>query len=84
MPIVDRLLTQKASSAETTTAPRIEALNDWIDSSISELESKLVTLPTEQKPEWSKLNRLFSAIVESRSPSAVLHSNFLLHIYNSS
>ncbi len=58
-PIVERLLDLKMNSPEVKEIPRIDALNEYIEKNLAELEEKVQTLPYEKNSSWEKLNSFF-------------------------
>lgn len=60
-PEVDRLLALKMNSPEIRMIPRIKALNEYLDSSIQEIDRAISSLPAEPKIGWEGLNELFRA-----------------------
>lgn len=58
-PIIDKLLTLKASSSEVGVGPRIDKLNEYIDSTLVNLKETIDALPSDNKSGWEGLNVLF-------------------------
>ena len=58
-PIVERLLDLKMNSPEVKEIPRIDALNEYIEKNLAELEEKVQTLPYEKNSSWEELNSFF-------------------------
>lgn len=58
-PIVEHLLDLKMNSPEVKEIPRIDALNEYIEKNLTELEDKVQTLPYEKNSSWEELNSFF-------------------------
>ena len=58
-PIVEHLLNLKMNSPEVKEIPRIDALNEYIEKNLAELEDKVQTLPYEKNSSWEELNSFF-------------------------
>lgn len=67
-PEVNRLLDLKMNQPETTLIPRVDAVNDYLDESIAEVEGKLLALIDERCPDWGELNDIFLDVIEERIP----------------
>lgn len=59
IPEVNRLLELKISSPEVRTIPRIEVINKYIDSSIVEIQQRILTITDEPERGWEELNCMF-------------------------
>lgn len=59
VPVVNELLRIKQEAPESDFGPRIDALNDYLDQSIGELEQTIKQLPNDDRSDWEELNRLF-------------------------
>lgn len=62
-PIVHNLLQAKMSTPEVAQSPRIDALNEWIEKSLTQVEKAISVLPKSNKTGWSELNTLFCNIL---------------------
>lgn len=58
-PYIEELLERKKAMSELGESPRIPQINDYIESSFSELEGRIMALPQEHKSGWQELNELF-------------------------
>lgn len=58
-PDVERLLELKMNSPEVKMIPQIKKLNEYLDSSIQEINHAILSLPEESKSSWNGLNALF-------------------------
>lgn len=58
-PDVERLLELKMNSPEVKMIPRIDKINDYLDSSIEEIKLTLKTMDKDKAVAWSELNELF-------------------------
>ncbi len=56
---VNRLLELKMNSPEVREIPRIEKLNEYMDSSIDEIKNILQSMEETKTPDWQELNDLF-------------------------
>ena len=63
-PIIAHLLEQKMSTPEIGEGKRIDALNAYIDETLSQLKTEIDTLPKDHKASWEPLNALFLNIVD--------------------
>ena len=45
--------------------PRIDILNEYLETSITEVKSQIEQYPREVVKEWDELNRLFLSVLES-------------------
>ncbi len=59
VPYIEDLLEQKKVTSELGEGSRIPQINDYIESSFSDLENRIKALPQEHKSEWQGLNELF-------------------------
>jgi predicted nucleotidyltransferase len=58
-PQVQELLRLKKNTPEIGTSKRIDIINDYIKSSIAEIETIIATYPTEGCKGWDELNAIF-------------------------
>ena len=58
-PIVEHLLDLKMNSPEVKEIPRIDALNEYIEKNLTELEEKVQTLQYDKNSRWEELNSFF-------------------------
>lgn len=58
-PEVERLLDLKINSPEVRMIPKIEVLNEYLDSSIEEINQIIAALPENPENGWEELNELF-------------------------
>ena len=58
-PEVERLLELKVNSPEIRMIPQIRTLNEYLSSSIAEIEQKIARPPNEREIGWEELNELF-------------------------
>ena len=58
-PDVDRLLYLKKNSPEIKTIPKVERLNQYLDSSIDEVRNRITKLPEDKYHGWEELDRFF-------------------------
>lgn len=65
MPAVNRLLELKKHTSEIADGPRINALNEFIDRSLLEIEEAILHLPHEEPADWKALNRTFYDILNA-------------------
>ena len=56
---VNRLLNLKMNSPEIKEIPRVDTINNYLDSSIVEIKSILQSMTEEKNPNWEELNELF-------------------------
>lgn len=63
-PIIERLLALKSVTPEMGVGPRIDALNEYINSSLISLKAAIDALPSVKKPGWQQLNELFLQTLE--------------------
>ena len=59
MPAVSDLLRLKIETPEIGLGPRIDVINEYLDSSIEEIDHLLQTYPSDEKITWDELNKLF-------------------------
>ena len=59
VPVVDELLQLKMQTPEIGLIPRIQILNDYLDTSIADVEQQILSLPPENRADWDELNRIF-------------------------
>ena len=59
VPAVTDLLRLKMETPELGLGPRIDSINNYLDSSIEEIEQLIKTLPIDERVTWDELNRLF-------------------------
>jgi len=64
-PCVDRLLAVKIGAYEAEAGKRIDALNQYIEESITSLDESIKALPKAVDPDWSGLNDLFVDILKN-------------------
>ena len=57
-PYVEELLAMKKLAPEMGEGPRVQALNDYIDTSLAELKASVEAFPFAPKKEWADLNML--------------------------
>lgn len=68
-PVIDRLLDIKMNQPELKLIPKIDVLNDYLDSSIREIESRLAAMPDRGPHSWDELNSLFLKEIGIRARS---------------
>lgn len=56
---VEKLLEVKMNSPEIAYGDRIESINAYIQTSISDIENQLESLPYEKERNWEELNKIF-------------------------
>lgn len=59
VPVVNNLLHAKITTPEIELVPRIDAINDYLDASIAEIEQSIQSLRDEEHVTWDALNQLF-------------------------
>jgi len=59
VPAVSDLLRLKMETPEIGLGPRIDVINDYLDSSIEEIDQLIQTLQSDERVTWDELNRLF-------------------------
>ena len=64
-PIVTDLLAKKATTSELGYGPRIQPLNDYLDSSIEEISALIDAMPTQVNPAWDGLNTILRTVVSA-------------------
>lgn len=62
------LLDIKMNAPEVKTIPRVELLNEYLDSSLLEIRTKIESLPKEKAHGWAELNELFRSEIEQVKP----------------
>ena len=62
-PEVDRLLDLKMNEPERKLIPKVDAVNNYMDRCIREIEEKLNQLPDCPQNDWNELNSLFLEII---------------------
>ena len=65
-PTIDKLLQLKTITSEVGEGRRIDALNEYIDKLIAQLQIVIEALPADTKPGWEKLDELFLSALEKR------------------
>jgi hypothetical protein len=63
VPAVTDLLRLKMETPELGVGPRIDVINDYLDTSIEEVDQLIQALPQDDKTTWDELNQLFLQIV---------------------
>ena len=59
VPAVTDLLRLKMETPEIGLGPRIDAINDYLDASIEEIDQLIQAIPSDGMVTWDELNRLF-------------------------
>lgn len=59
MPAINDLLRLKMETPELGVGPRIDAINNYLDASIEEINQLIQSLPQDDNVTWEELNRLF-------------------------
>ena len=59
-----RLLDLKMNSPETNIIPRIESLNEYLESSIEEVRARIEQMPEDTYHDWEELNQIFQSQLE--------------------
>lgn len=59
MPAVSNLLRMKMETPEIGLGPRIDVINNYLDSMIEEVDHLIQTIPSDDKVTWEELNQLF-------------------------
>lgn len=59
IPAVSELLRLKKESPELELGPRIDVINEYLDTSIEEVDQIIQTLPNDGVATWDELNGLF-------------------------
>jgi predicted nucleotidyltransferase len=65
-PLIEQLLKQKAKTIEMGEGPRIDALNDYIETNLVSVAEAVEKMPPEKKADWGELDRLFFEIVNHK------------------
>ena len=65
-PIVEHLLDLKMNSPEVREIARIDALNEYIEKNLSELEEKVQKLSYDKNSSWDELNSFFLNEIKMR------------------
>lgn len=63
VPAVTNLLRLKMETPEIGLGPRIDVINDYLDTSIEDVEQLIRTLPGDEKVTWDELNLIFLDIL---------------------
>ena len=63
VPAVTDLLRLKMETPEIGLGPRIDVINDYLDTSIEEVEQLIQTLPGDERVTWDELNHIFLDIL---------------------
>lgn len=63
VPAVGDLLRLKMETPEIGLGPRIDVINDYLDTSIEEVEQLIQTLPGDERVTWDELNHIFLDIL---------------------
>lgn len=58
-PAVIRLLDLKMNAPEIKEIPKVDEINHYLDENIEAVKAQIATLPTEHRPDWEPLNKLF-------------------------
>ena len=61
---VEKLLELKMGASELKEKRRIDAINQYIDSSIAELDQKVSALPSQKVSNWEELNGIFLSMLD--------------------
>lgn len=61
---VTRLLDLKMNSPETKIIPRVESLNEYLESNIEEVRARIEQMPEDTYHGWAELNQLFMSQLE--------------------
>ena len=64
VPAVNDLLRLKMETPEIGLGPRIDIINDYLDSSIEEVDQLIRTLPCDDRVTWDELNRMFLDVLQ--------------------
>ena len=59
VPAVNNLLKMKMETPEIGLGPRIDIINDYLDSSIEEVDQMIQTIPNDEFDTWPELNSMF-------------------------
>lgn len=63
-PIVNELLKIKTKTPEIGLIPRVDALNEYLSTSIHEMEEEVLSMPNQENANWDELNSLFLDILQ--------------------
>lgn len=66
VPAVSELLRMKMETPELGRGPRIDIINDYLESSIEEIRRAIEVLPRDELTSWDELNGLFYEILQPR------------------
>lgn len=69
---VDQLLNLKMKSPEIKKIPRIDALNTFLDTEISNIKSKVCEMEEKPDNDWEKLNAIFLNTLQDKVPGCRL------------
>lgn len=64
-PVVEGLLKKKMTMSEKDKAPRIDALNQYIEEKLSYYKALADNMEDDRKTEWDKLNNIFVKIIKN-------------------
>ena len=59
LPELEHLLELKMNASEIKEIPRIDVLNEYLDTSITEIKNLLLDMDDTKKMEWEILNQMF-------------------------
>lgn len=62
---VEELLAKKVKMSESDKAPKIEAINQYIEEKLAYYKVLLETMPDDRNPDWESLDEVFFCIVNS-------------------
>lgn len=65
IPAVNDLLGLKMETPELGTGPRIDVINDYLDTSIEEVSARIAIMPGDENKPWDTLNELFIQVAHS-------------------
>ena len=65
VPYVRRLLDLKMNAPEMADGPRVDALNTFIETTLSDMPDKIACLPSEDPADWNALNQAFYDILNA-------------------
>lgn len=63
-PVVSKLLRLKMNAPEIKLIPRIDAINEYMEVSLTDIQARLLKLPEDRNNQWDQLNALFLASLE--------------------
>lgn len=66
VPAVDDLLRRKMETPELGSGARIDAINEYLDASLEEVEALIRALPADPRAPWEELNRAFLEVLGQR------------------